>query len=248
MDFTFGIITGGGEELKIFQIIESIEKQNISNFEIIVVGDCNIENKNLIKIQFDENIKSMWISKKKNIITDNAKYNNIVYLHDYVKLEDGWYNGFLNYGDDWNICMTKIINNDNSRFRDWCLWSDDGKNIIPNYDSGRNLLPYNLTHLSKAMYISGAYWISKKIVMEKYKFDERLGWAQGEDVEWSIRVRDEYDFNMNENSTVKLLKHKWHGQIPLNDNEVNILINTKDYNRNKETYKKLLENHLKNYI
>lgn len=33
-------------------------------------------------------------NQKKNIIVLNAKYENIVLLHDYVKLGDNWYKGF----------------------------------------------------------------------------------------------------------------------------------------------------------
>ena len=38
MNFTFGIITGGNNELMINDIINSIENENIPNYEIIVVG------------------------------------------------------------------------------------------------------------------------------------------------------------------------------------------------------------------
>ena len=39
MEFTFGIITSGAEDDSINQIIDSIEKQNIPTYEIIIVGN-----------------------------------------------------------------------------------------------------------------------------------------------------------------------------------------------------------------
>ena len=48
-------------------------------------------------------------------------YENIVYMHDYIVLDDNWYNGFLNYGNNFDIIVNKIINSDGSRFRDWIL-------------------------------------------------------------------------------------------------------------------------------
>ena len=42
--------------------------------------------------------------------------------------------------------------------------------------------------------------------MEEFPLDENLVWGQGEDVEWSKRVREKYDFNMNTNSTVRIIK------------------------------------------
>ena len=58
------------------------------------------------------------------------------------------------------------------------------------------------------MYISGAYWVAKKDFMTKNKLNEQLLWGEGEDVEWSKRVRKKIEFDFNELSTVKLLKEK----------------------------------------
>ena len=40
------------------------------------------------------------------------------------------------------------------------------------------------------MYISGAYWVAKKHVMEAEPLNEDLKHSEAEDVEWSLRVRD----------------------------------------------------------
>ena len=40
------------------------------------------------------------------------------------------------------------------------------------------------------------------------KLKESLNWGQGEDVEWSKRIRNITDFKMNMYSSVKLLKSK----------------------------------------
>lgn len=166
MDFTFGIITNQSHFLNF--IIDSIEKQNIPNYEIIIVGNCDIQRKNTRVINFDENIKNNWITKKKNTITKESKYENIVFMHDYIYLLDGWYEGHLKFGNDFYVLMDKIINTDNSRFRDWTLWESNGC---------RNLLPYDITNLSKIMYISGSYWVSKKSVMEEFPLNEKLSWV-----------------------------------------------------------------------
>ena len=218
MDFTFGVVTGGDVSW-INRLIDSVEKQNIPNYEIIIVGGNPINRKNVVHVPFDENqTKKMWITRKKNLITENAKYENIVYLHDYIRLEDGWYEGFLKFGDDFKVCMNKIKNKDGNRFRDWVLWHVDlyksiGDEILLSdikeiISKGELILPYDIKHLSKYQYISGAYWVAKKNVMEEFMLDERRVWGQGEDVDWSLRVRKKYDFLMNEYSTVKFIKQK----------------------------------------
>ena len=42
IDFTFGIITGGGKDRDINLIIESIEKQKIPNYEVIIIGSSEV--------------------------------------------------------------------------------------------------------------------------------------------------------------------------------------------------------------
>ena len=42
--------------------------------------------------------------------------------------------------------------------------------------------------------------------MEEFPLNESLCWGQGEDVIWSKQVRERYNFNMNINSTVSIMK------------------------------------------
>lgn len=206
MKFTFGIITSPDEydqlPVRLNRIFESIANQySYDDAEIIIVGGREDKSGETYKfISFDETIKQKWITRKKNIITQNAKYDNIVYMHDYVSLMPGWYKGFETYGDKFDICMTPILNADGTRFRDWTLWMDN--NCLD------RLLPYNVTNLTNHMYISGAYWIAKKSVMEKFPLNEKLSWGEGEDVEWSKQVREQYQFSINVHSPVKFLKYK----------------------------------------
>jgi len=209
MKFTFGIITAGTSDESLNLVIDSIERQNIPEYQILIVGNSQVSRKNTFIIPFDESIKPGWITRKKNIVTINARYENVVYTHDYVVFEDDWYEGFLKFGDDFKICMNKFVNPDYSRFRDWVIWPHNDNFmdsiVLPNREC---LIPYDMTHLSKYQYISGTYWIAKKQVMEDHPLDDNLLHCQGEDVEWSKRVRYKYDFSMNPYSTVKSLKFK----------------------------------------
>ena len=79
MDFSYGSITNGDNDNYINQIIDSIEIQNIPKYEIIIVGNTTVSRINTTIVPFDESVKSMWITKKKNLITLNAKYENLVF-------------------------------------------------------------------------------------------------------------------------------------------------------------------------
>ena len=216
MKFSFGIVTSEENKKFLIDTINSIIFQNIEEYEIIVVGGSddflnNFEShKSLINhIEFDENIKDKWITRKKNLIIDNSCFENIVFLHDYVTLDQNWYKGFLEFGDNFQVCTNVINNYDKSRFRDWTLSPnnflkiDDKLQIRMEY-----LLPYDEESLSKFMYISGAYWVAKKNIMNKYKLNENLTWGQGEDVEWSHRIRKKNKFKFNINSSVTFQKQK----------------------------------------
>jgi len=194
MKFTFGIITGGNSKLPV--VIKSINDE-VPNAEIIVVGGERLSGTK--HIPFDETIKPAWITRKKNLITQEATHENIVYMHDYLVLSEGWYEGFLGVDVFWDVCMNVITNLDGTRYRDWVTWDD------PKVKMKRVDYSYTKTQL---MYISGAYWVAKKSFMEANPLDESLCWGQGEDVEWSKRIRDHYRYVMNQYSEVKMLKQK----------------------------------------
>ena len=205
MNFTFGIITGGAnngrESLsnievsnRINNIIKSIKLQNIPKYEIIIVGGVNNYDDSIKHIEFDESQKQGWITKKKNIIAESAKYDNLVIMHDYIKLEEGWYKGFLEFGDDWDVCMNVVNNIEGGRWVDWL--SDHGNYHV--------LIPYNTK--DDSMYVSGAYWVAKKSFMKQYPLNENLTWGQAEDVEWSRRWMNNKNYKMNINSSVRCCK------------------------------------------
>lgn len=203
MKFTFGIITSASTNNYLKSCVDSIKSQKIDkdSFEIIIVGDSNIgDEENIKKIGFEESIKPLWITRKKNLITENSSFDNICYLHDYVSLEEGWYEGFLKFGESWDICMNPIVNLDGTRCLDWMGLPDD-----PIY--GNVVLPYNYEG-SKGMYVPGYYWVAKKKVMEDFPLNENFVWNEGEDIEWSKRVLGGYPQrwlkNLNDFETGKI--------------------------------------------
>ena len=219
MNFTFGIITTEESNQFLEEIIDSITNNNIPEYEIIIVGSAKINETEIIKIiDFDENIKPGWITRKKNIIAQNAKYENIVMLHDYIRLGENWYEGFLKFGDNFEWCVTKITNNAGNRCRDYTLFpaeylgtSDPGKDI-DEYFNRFCLLPYhfvNTLKTNKYLYISGAYYIIKKHIALKHQLDEELLQNQGEDVEYTVRLRNNnIIIKCNIHSDVYFLKQK----------------------------------------
>lgn len=233
MNITFGIITDGNSDNYIIEIIKSIEIQNIENYEILIVGNTRINNKkNLRIINFDETIKRGWITKKKNIINKEAKYNIIVFMHDYIKFLPNWYNGMLKFGEDWDICMNIIKNKSGERWFDWITGRASDEFKVWNVSA-----PYDYTNTHK-MYISGTYFICKKYVLEKYPFDENRSWGELEDVEWSTKWNHYLKYKMNIYSSVQLLKPKSNPYI--------FAENAKKLSNNSQTVNYLVEYQINN--
>jgi len=206
MDCSFGICAGHNSCQNVNLIIDSIEKQKIPKYEVIVIGNIKLSRKNTVVLNIEnDNDFSKPMGKKlgikKNIIVNKSSYENLIFLHDYICFDDNWYDGYLEFGNNWFVCMNPIKNLDGSRYRDWTLWEYP---LVEGHHPLQKLIPYNITHLSKVMYISGAYWVAKKEVMIDCPLSEELDY---EDVEWSNRIRNKYQFSINAKSSVTLLKN-----------------------------------------
>jgi len=225
MQFTFGIVTEPENAANLHKVIKSIEDNHIPEYEIIVVGGELISHNNLTYLSFNENDRWRWITKKKNLVTQHAKYPNIVFLHDYISLDPDWYQGYLKYGDNFNVCINPLRNPDGTRYRDLTFFPsflgreltklNAAKDITESdivIDSHECLIPYEnfkeSAALSKWMYYSGAYWVAKRDVMREFPLNEALSWGQGEDVTWSDQISNKYNFGFNPHSICRLLKKK----------------------------------------
>lgn len=195
MNFTFGICTDYKNEQQLLEVINSIVALNIPNYEILTIGDGKIDG--VYCIPFDESQKPGWVTRKKNLLTYTAKYDNVVLLHDYFIFDKDWYKNFVEFGDDWDICSNQqLLINGRRHFTDWVTWDDP---FFPRYHA----LPYSMWDRTRYMYISGGYFLVKRHVIRNEPFNENMIHGQAEDVEWSLRVRNKYVMKCNGESIVK---------------------------------------------
>ena len=79
--WTFGVITVYEDKERLREIVESIRALAIPEYEILLVGggdSSEIEGADIVKVDFDESVKPRWITRKKNVLVQNAKY---AFLH-----------------------------------------------------------------------------------------------------------------------------------------------------------------------
>ena len=205
MNFTFGICTDHKNKDRILLAINSIINLNIKNYEIIVIGGTEssyFNHPNVIFVNFDENIKPIWITKKKNDIAKMAKYENLCLMHDYFTFNSDWYEGYLKFDKEfgyWDVASNPQIMLDGRRhLLDWTgRDKNTGERFYPEYLDWSRI---------NEQYISGGFFLVKTQVILDNLLDENRGWDQDEDVEWSNRIKNKYVIRCNPYSSVRLTK------------------------------------------
>ena len=211
MSICFVFITDGSNDRFLKQGLESVLKQSISNSEIIVIGDTRLNMDGVKFVPFDERQKQSWITKKKNLAANLSSKDILVIMHDYFTLTPSWTDAGIKslLGCEWDVCVTSILNPDGTRYRDWLLWPFSHRFLrTPFVYTLANLLPYNVEDLSDFMYINGSLIIVKRDYFLANPLDESRGWGEGEDVEWSIRLRDSWTLKYFDLLPILSLKNK----------------------------------------
>ena len=225
INFTFAICHGHSMGIPraqksphVERIIESIRSQNISSdkYEILIIGDPNQINMNfsghdIRTIYFDDSLRDgRWLTRKKNILASESQYENLVFIHNYVIFNEGWYEGFNRFGNDFSVCVTPVFNFDGTKNYSWILnpyFEESRKSLLGDRSRyNEYLIPHNVKNLSKIQYIPGNYWIAKRKTMKDFPLDERILQSESEDCEWSMRVSTKNNFSLNLNSSVSFLR------------------------------------------
>ncbi|GIU68970.1 MAG: hypothetical protein KatS3mg002_0206 [Candidatus Woesearchaeota archaeon] len=179
-NWSFGIITRGITDNIVDEIIENIREQKIPHYEIIVCGKYAgkyLNSKDVKYIYFMEKDDKGWITKKKNIICENAKYENLFVMHDRIKLHNNWFSGMKKYGNNWEILSCIILHN-GKRTYDWLSLKYPLEDIRSKCYLGSHL---DYSDWDKWIYIDGGMIIMKKYVWEKVPWENARYYAEAED-------------------------------------------------------------------
>lgn len=180
--WTFGIITNGKRRDWIDEIIAAIESQGIPNFEIVICGSYQ-KRKEIKYIPFNERDDRGWITKKKNLIVQKAKYENICIIHDRIVFQPNWYEGMKKWGNTFDhLACTQQYKG--MRINDWEMHEK-----LPGLEfSFVSLLDYRDWDINGCQ--GGQLHISKKQFLIENPWDESLLWKEAEDLKISNTLRD----------------------------------------------------------
>lgn len=186
--WTFGIITNGKRKELIKKVIESIRAQKIPKYEIIICGSYFDQIENDMKyINFTEKDEKGWITRKKNLVCENARYENIVVMHDRIILENRWYEGMKKWGNKFDAMTNPIYY---SRLKkeipNWCT---TGHAYSSYAERKLTFIAGTLDYSDWDRYVTilGSLIILKKSIWHSEPWNERLFWGDREDGELSQR-------------------------------------------------------------
>ena len=242
MKITYGICVGPGQyPTDTIASIQDEAYQYQEDYEIVLIGE-NIPNinSNVRVIDFDESVKTGWITRKKNLIAQAAKYPTLCLMHDYFLLRGGWIYGLLmavEQNPNWSVMCNRIYNMDYTRHADWMINPRKMEELIvtnperytpllmgeaphENHPKFVNGLPYSVSDLGHIQYISGGFILVKTSALLNVPMNEDMVWGTppGEDVEWSERlIANDHKIVYNKHSVTDIGKPgKWQvTQMPM---------------------------------
>ncbi len=208
---SFAIVTSGNNDHYLQNTVKSILDLELESFEIIIVGRSEFPNPAVKCVPFDESVKKGWITRKKNLAVSLSTGDIVVILHDYMQLNQDWTHSNVKslINSTWDVAMCRITNPDGTRWVDWTLWAQNSVGIRWWFNrSLTNLVPYTLKTLTRFMYVGGSVMVVRREFMLKNPLDENLSWGEGEDVEWSLRVRKFWNYKMFPEMSITSQKQK----------------------------------------
>lgn len=220
--WTFGIITNGQREDWVEKIIKSIRSQKIPNYEILMCGVYkDKKEKDIRYIPFNDRDEMGWITRKKNIIARQAKYENLCIIHNRMVFADDWYQGMKKWGNCFEVLNTlQIQKSTGHRGNHWEKTDLALYKQVSQYNQIKKLhftsdLDYK--DWSKDIYQYGQAIIIKRSIMMASPQNETLYWGMLEDHIFSIDFSDKgYLLRLNPYSIIyNLDDKKWSNNIKL---------------------------------
>lgn len=189
--WTFGIVTNGKRKDFIERAINSIRELGIPHYQIILCGTYNGEiAEDMEYIYFTEHDDKGWITRKKNLICQNAKYENIVVIHDRISFDSSWFDGMKKWGPYFDVLSCPIYYPNEKILRyNWDTMGFYGsKDRLNRLRSTSGSL--DPTDWDRYVFIGGPIIILKKHIWELQKWNEDLFWGDSEDVELSHKQHE----------------------------------------------------------
>ncbi|QHF47832.1 hypothetical protein PspS35_30005 [Pseudomonas sp. S35] len=213
--WTFGIPVGPEDATVLNAVVQRILELDIPNKEILLCGTPGKNFRYFDQVRIvgeDITAPPVQICKKKNRIADEARYNNLVILHDRVFLPTHFGEMVRRFGPRYPLMTLQSLFFDNVRNVGPRRYSDYGMamGVIAEGMKGMHRRDNEVVSIAPALfaeiertgfcfaspvryakdasYPTGSLYICRKEVWQAFTLDESLLWAEFEDIEHGIRA------------------------------------------------------------
>lgn len=205
---SFGVCTGYDNAEHLIKCVDSIRKQakDLDDYQIFVIGPeapeqilAELDGPDIEFVEFDESVRPMWITKKKNLIAQKADFDRLCIMHDYMWLTPDWAKKLWEFEawNNWNVLAFPQQRADGGRF--WYDWSGFRG---PRELDDRQFYDYKDWDHNDEVYISGNIFCVHRGLLLDHPLNENLGHMQEEDLEWTRRIAPYVHFKCAYNSLV----------------------------------------------
>lgn len=166
---SFCIITNGKNKEKTDLEIKSIKNtmnNSNKNYEIIIAGNVSefFEDNEITLVNTPEDAKNGLLGKLRNNAGEKAKFDLIVFVDDDFIFPKIWFQNLNKFSttNGFDVLSNKIFNPDGTRF-----W--DRATMDPH-----TLVDYDYPEISTNLYQTGGFWIIRKKVFDKIKWNSEF--------------------------------------------------------------------------
>jgi hypothetical protein len=176
--WSFCIITDGKRPQRLQEELASIRALALAHYEIIVAGNVpdalpdDVRGIHAPELAFTGRLGAM-----RNRACDAARYETLIVADDDMLFHPE-FGEALRQGGDWDVLCVRLLNPDGTRYWDWATIGGPRGHMLLDYDD-----------TDAHVYVTGGLAVMRAPVHERVRWDDERGFYQGEDVEWSARLR-----------------------------------------------------------
>jgi len=198
--WTFGILTSGASA-QAAEMASAILALDLPNVEVIFCGPrpAGVPNDPRVSaFDLDEPEPRGWITRKKNLIADRARYDNLCLLHDRYVITPDWADALSTYGPCYSfltfpqVYYAGIDKQFPQRYPDYQLLAQDrgieGALATGVYDADRVFHP-DYDDFSETAFCCGGLYLARRSLWNLVRQDEALFHCEWEDISFGLECQ-----------------------------------------------------------
>lgn len=178
---SFIVITGGNRQNLIALIVQSIRKQRIPKYEILICGNCeglSFDGEDVTLIPCPDLAAQGRLGAMRNCGAARARYETLVFLDDDCLLDSEWYANLLKGPDRFDVLTMQVRMPDGTRYWDRVTKaSQRGQMILCEGEEDNNI------------YATGGASLMRAEVARMVRWNDHLKVGEEEDIDFSRRCQ-----------------------------------------------------------